>query len=175
MMTLWLENTWICNTSQTFVEHWQILQLAKTTWSTHKIYTTYLVQFTLHTQFDDGTIWKDCVWNAVIGSLTLVLRNFAKNLEGWLDTSMANVATEMVQAKVTDSWVFLSLVLYCTYCLILYLLPSVLSCCWLGGRKGIRPVKNWVMGCWRGDLSGARCRLAYVPADATATHCLLLQ
>ena len=28
--------------------------------------------------------------------------------------------------------------------------------------------------CWRGYLSGARCKLAYGPADATATHCLLL-
>jgi len=27
-----------------------------------------------------------------------------------------------------------------------------------------------VVGCWRGYLSGARCRLAYGPADATATH-----
>jgi len=53
--------------------------------------------------------------------------------------------------------------------------PSVLWRCWLGGRKGIRPVKNWVMRCWLGYLSGARCRLAYGPADATATHCLLLQ
>ena len=44
--------------------------------------------------------------------------------------------------------------------------------CWLGGRKGIRPVKNWVVGCWHGYLSGARCRLAYGPANATATHCL---
>ena len=26
-----------------------------------------------------------------------------------------------------------------------------------------------------GVLTGARCRLAYGPADATATHCLLLQ
>jgi len=26
-----------------------------------------------------------------------------------------------------------------------------------------------------GYLSGVRCRLAYGPADATATHCLLLQ
>jgi len=34
--------------------------------------------------------------------------------------------------------------------------------------------KNLVVGCWRGYLSGARCRLAYGPADATATHCLLL-
>ena len=40
-------------------------------------------------------------------------------------------------------------------------LPSVLWRCWLGGRKGIRPVKNWVVRCWRGYLSGARCRLAY--------------
>jgi len=51
---------------------------------------------------------------------------------------------------------------------------SVLWRCWLGSRKDIRPVKNWVVGCWRGYLSGARCRLAYGPADATATHCLLL-
>ena len=28
--------------------------------------------------------------------------------------------------------------------------PSVLWCCWLGGRKGIRPVNNWVVGSWRG-------------------------
>jgi len=32
-----------------------------------------------------------------------------------------------------------------------------------------------VVGCWHGYLSGARCRLAYGPADATATHCLLPQ
>ena len=53
--------------------------------------------------------------------------------------------------------------------------PSVLWCCWLGGRKGIRPVKNRVVGYWHGYLSGARCRHAYGPADATATHSLLLQ
>ena len=47
--------------------------------------------------------------------------------------------------------------------------PSVLWCCWLGGRKDIRPVKNWVVGCWHGYLSEARCRFAYGPADATAT------
>ena len=56
-----------------------------------------------------------------------------------------------------------------------YLWPSVLWHCWLGGRKGIRPVKKWVVGCWRGYLFGVRCRLAYGPADATATHCLLLR
>ena len=30
--------------------------------------------------------------------------------------------------------------------LVTYLLPSVLWRCWLGGWKGIRPVKNWVVG-----------------------------
>jgi len=35
-------------------------------------------------------------------------------------------------------------------------------------------LKNWVVGCWCGYLSGATCRLASGPADATATHCLLL-
>jgi len=33
--------------------------------------------------------------------------------------------------------------------------------CWLGDRKGIWPVRHWVVGCWHGYLSGARCRLAY--------------
>jgi len=28
------------------------------------------------------------------------------------------------------------------------LLPSVLWHCWLGDRKGIRPVKSWVLVCW---------------------------
>ena len=58
---------------------------------------------------------------------------------------------------------------------VLLVQPSVLWRCWLGDRKSIRPVKNWVVRCWHGYLSGARCRLAYGPADSTATHCLLLQ
>ena len=63
-----------------------------------------------------------------------------------------------------------------TYNVTIYSLwPSLLWRCWLGGRKGIRPVKNSVVGCWHGYLSGARCRLAYGPADATGTHWLLLQ
>ena len=48
----------------------------------------------------------------------------------------------------------------------MYHMPSVLWRCWLGGRKGIRPVKNWAVGCWHGYLFGARCRLACGPADA---------
>ena len=45
----------------------------------------------------------------------------------------------------------------------------------VGRQEGHPACKKRVVGYWRGYLSGARCRLAYGPADATATHCLLLQ
>jgi len=45
----------------------------------------------------------------------------------------------------------------------------------VGRQEGHPACKNRVVGCWRGYLSRAMCRLAYGPADATATHCLLLQ
>ena len=43
----------------------------------------------------------------------------------------------------------------------------------VGRQEGHPAYENWVVECWRGYLSGARCRLAYGPADATATHCLV--
>ena len=45
----------------------------------------------------------------------------------------------------------------------------------VGRQEGHPACKKLSGGCWRGHLSGARCRLAYGPADATATRCLLLQ
>jgi len=45
----------------------------------------------------------------------------------------------------------------------------------VGRQKGHPACKNLVVRCWCGYLSGARCRLAYGPVDATATHYLLLQ
>jgi len=45
----------------------------------------------------------------------------------------------------------------------------------VGRQEGHPACKKLSGGCWRGYLSGARYRLAYGPADATATHCLLLQ
>ena len=45
----------------------------------------------------------------------------------------------------------------------------------VGQQEGHEACKNRVVDCWCGYLSGARCRLAYGPADATATHYLLLE
>ena len=59
-------------------------------------------------------------------------------------------------------WLIIYLVLQCSWRHSAFsaLTLSVLWRCWLGDRKGIRPVKNWVVRCWHGYLSGARCRLA---------------
>jgi len=45
----------------------------------------------------------------------------------------------------------------------------------VGRQEGHPACKKLSSGCWRGYLSGAMCRFAYSPADANATHCLLLQ
>jgi len=44
---------------------------------------------------------------------------------------------------------------------------------WAARRTACKKLR--VLGSWHGYLTGARCRLAYGPADATATHYLLLQ
>ena len=49
----------------------------------------------------------------------------------------------------------------------------------LGVRKGIRPAKNWVMGCWCGYLSEARCsclhmvQLMPLPPQNPIVTCLI--
>jgi len=45
----------------------------------------------------------------------------------------------------------------------------------VGRQEGHPACKKLSGGVLAWYLSGARCRLAYGPADATATHCLLLQ
>jgi len=57
----------------------------------------------------------------------------------------------------------------------LVLLPSMLWHCRLGVRKSIQPVKNWVMRCWRGYLSGATANdLHMVQLMPMPPHLLLL-
>ena len=51
-------------------------------------------------------------------------------------------------------------------------LQSFDSVAWVAGRASSLQ-KNGVVGCWHGYLSGGWCRLAYDPADATATWVVL--
>ena len=62
---------------------------------------------------------------------------------------------EQIIHKITSKWVRYAILPVLRILLLLYpckMMPSLLWCCWLGGRKGIRPVKNWVVGCWHGYL-----------------------
>ena len=45
----------------------------------------------------------------------------------------------------------------------------------VGQQEGHPACKNWQVTCWHGYLLEARCTLAYGPANAGATYCLLLQ
>jgi len=75
----------------------------------------------------------------------------------------------LLQWQTANTEVWLCQFNFCNSIQLILIVPSVLWHCWLGVRKSIRPVKNRVMRCWCGYLSGARCRLfAYGPADATA-------
>ena len=101
--------------------------------------------------------------------------NFAQRFTDWLKAWTVTLLSILSQNPifiVNCNLCYISFVLFAFSGLIL--LPSVLWQCWLGSRKGIRPVKNWMVECWCGYLSGSRCRLAYGPVDATATHCLWL-
>jgi len=55
------------------------------------------------------------------------------------------------------------------------LMPSVLWRCWLGGRKASSLYKTEWWGAGMVICLETSCKLTYGPADATATHCLLLQ
>ena len=48
--------------------------------------------------------------------------------------------------------------------------PSVLRHCWLGDRKGIQPVKSWVLICWRCQFD---CSFARLVAPVVATTSII--
>jgi len=78
----------------------------------------------------------------------------------------------------TSIWLYLSLCkIWLNWCSdfnnmqVLLCLCSLLWRCWLGGRKGIWPVKNWVVRYWRGYLSGARCKWFMICMWPSWCHC----
>jgi len=112
----------------------------------------------------------------VIGKVICIAADWHGLLLGICCHSQSFVVTKASQIH------FAILVLYKILCMCVCIYqnfwPSMLWRCWLDGRKSFQPVKNWVVGCWYGYLSGATCtscRFAYGPADATGTHYLLPQ
>jgi len=50
------------------------------------------------------------------------------------------------------------------FMLLTVIVPSMLRCCWLSGRKGIQSVRNSLVICWCGYVSGSRCIFVYGPS-----------
>ena len=74
-------------------------------------------------------------------SASIALLARISNIKSWSLTP--NIAVENTQLNI-----YIFVTLPAQYCM-----PSVLRHCCLGGKKGIRPVKNWVVRCWHGYLS----------------------
>jgi len=87
----------------------------------------------------------------------------------WWWLKQVNILTNILNCKITPAFCF-QIFWYLSFCSHAFSALTLL----VGRHEGHTACENWVVGCWRGYLSGSSCRLAYGPADATATHCLLL-
>ena len=79
------------------------------------------------------------------------------------------------QLLYSDYRALLSVIIYSRYLPQLHWVAFSPLTLLVGWQEGHPACKKLSGGCWRGCLSGARYRLAYGLADATATHCFLLQ
>jgi len=92
---------------------------------------------------------------------------------------VCNTRSQLVSAFWTVSlyvgfrMTFLSCWTILYYCVWIFAFSALMLL--IGWQEGHPACKKRVVGCWHGCLYGVRCRLAYGRADATATHCLLLQ
>jgi len=108
------------------------------------------------------------------------LLSLAHDVYSDVSAHMEAMACHVVQGRVGDAMQYAVFTDQCTQ---LHLVDVTYSLHththpFKGPFSGSTQVSRYQKGktnlCWRGYLSGARCRLAYGPADATATHCLLL-
>jgi len=82
-----------------------------------------------------------------------------------------NVVVGLFLKLLCDTYINNVMFTLCLQCLCLQCFDTI---GWVAGRASGQQ-KTWVVGCWCGYLSGARCRYAYGPDDATAIHSVLLQ
>ena len=177
-----------------YLPYWVYMNFKNTRWLMAAILKTVKSPYLCNQWSEFDEIWHDDenwphtadIWRTLVNYCRTTVK-ISNSLKSKMETAAILKITKKIISKQQFVWYLWNLACWCilvprTWHKVKFSIsdnltcrPSVLWRCWLGGRKGIRPVKNWVVGCWCGYLSGARCRLAYGPADATATHCLLLQ
>jgi len=115
-----------------------------------------------------------CMLACIPYGLILFWKNWRNKMRNWLRwfTWETPIKMEMVMHVHLKLLPLYKWLLFCI-CTVKYVKfrSFCLQCfdTWLGVRKSIRPVKNWVMRCWHGYLFRVRCRwFAYGPDDAIA-------
>ena len=118
-----------------------------------------------HALFCFLAIACNCIWQVLVSLMVIASKGC------WVGNVFVYVSVTLFHFAVTFSWLLQIIpVISCTVAVELLGAFSALTLL-VGRQEG----HVGVVGCWRGYQSGARCRLAYGPADATATRCLLLQ
>jgi len=130
----------------------------------------YTVGHTLHTAADDSIVWppgvtgwRNARWRRLACGFVRSSPRGCGYAGGKISACCLVKHSSKLRGRASTASTFTAL-------LSTVVLPLMLWRRWLGGRKGIWPVKIWVVRNWHGYLSGARCKwFAYCPADASAT------
>ena len=141
--------------------------------TTSPLYLRYVPYTNLQFGFCSFQIAASAVWNSLSSTTHLfqILNSFRKHLKP-ICSSLLLIVPSPIPLIHCVEWLWqLNFVTY----LLTYLRAFSALTLLVGGRKGIWPVRNWVVQCWHGCVSESRCTFAYSPADATVTHYLLLQ
>ena len=126
------------------------LQVSRPRWSYSWIIKKWFIEVSLHRSACSlcraGLQHVDCGCIACVLCITawLVHRACICAYRSWL-LSWKRLQWS-IGRFVCQWWVWLAALLFFLFFPVLHLMPSVLWRCWLGGRKGIRPVKKWVAG-----------------------------
>ena len=154
--------TWAKNSLSEYQKHFCLTVC----WLRH-IVTAYLhLRNTLMTKLTD-------TWSCQIHHVSMPKASLNSNILTVCSTQTSNIKASDTETAVcirNETCVTVTPEPSVFWLLSVFWLPSVHWYCWLGIKKSMQPVKNWVMRYWHGYLSGARCKCyAYGPADANAT------
>ena len=110
-------------------------KLYYTSWSSVSLPQTYVIMLIAHEWISTSWVEWDTRWRELV--VTAAERKCTEH-SSQLPTMLWGVGATSLARRLTHCFILLTT----------QAMPSVLWRCWLGGRKGIWPVKNWGVGCW---------------------------
>jgi len=137
---------------------------------------------TTRRQSHDHSVLAEVYGSIMVSKLTDLVDDMQRVHKKVNEPAAFLIVVLLVSAGCEVDRVYHSFCLFCLLpihlfvCLLIYLKVAFSALTLLVGQQEGHPAcKKSSDGCWHGYVSEARCRFAYGPADATATHYLLLQ